>query len=429
MKTTYPFFFLLFFLSCQLLTAQITFTSADLPQIGDRLLFVSDTTTTTINIGTAGANQTWDFSQLTPADTFAVNLVEVAGTPDEDAFPDANIAAETEGIYIYMQQTEDGVWNLGTSADTVVFGITALIRADPPEKIFHTPTSFGTSYSYTSGVNLKIGGEVLGEEVDSLWFKQTSINMVEADAYGAITTPNGTFESLRLHTTTQDFDSVYTKLLGSWILISASESNSEQYHWLAKEAKGAVMTVGYDEEGNVDDIEWHLPGNAPLPPTPAFSFEKQGEFDVNFSDQSTNSPTSWNWDFGDGNTSTEQNPTHTFSSTGEYNVCLTVTNSAGSNTDCQLVNIVSSTAALERDYGFKLFPNPAREDFQIRFKASQNKPARISFFNAMGQNVQSSILREDMTVNTQQWPAGIYSFLVQSEFGEKLGSGKVQIVK
>jgi len=52
---------------------------------------------------------------------------------------------------------------------------------------------------------------------------------------------------------------------------------------------------------------------------------------VNFSDQSTNEPTEWEWNFGDGNTSTEQNPTHTYSTVGTYNVSLNATNAGGSN--------------------------------------------------------------------------------------------------
>jgi PKD repeat protein len=52
---------------------------------------------------------------------------------------------------------------------------------------------------------------------------------------------------------------------------------------------------------------------------------------VNFTDQSTNNPTSWQWDFGDGNTSTQQNLTHTYNNAGTYSVTLTATNSYGSN--------------------------------------------------------------------------------------------------
>ncbi|MDQ1255245.1 MAG: hypothetical protein QG646_4524, partial [Euryarchaeota archaeon] len=52
---------------------------------------------------------------------------------------------------------------------------------------------------------------------------------------------------------------------------------------------------------------------------------------VKFIDKSRGDPTSWNWDFGDGNTSTEQNPTNVYGAVGRYNVTLTVTNAAGTN--------------------------------------------------------------------------------------------------
>ncbi len=53
---------------------------------------------------------------------------------------------------------------------------------------------------------------------------------------------------------------------------------------------------------------------------------------VQFTDQSTGVPSSWAWVFGDGTTSTEQNPNHTYTNPGTYNVRLTVTNSAGTDT-------------------------------------------------------------------------------------------------
>jgi PKD repeat protein len=55
---------------------------------------------------------------------------------------------------------------------------------------------------------------------------------------------------------------------------------------------------------------------------------------VKFTDLSTNSPTAWSWNFGDGNTTnaTVQNPVHTYSSIGLYTVSLNATNAGGSNT-------------------------------------------------------------------------------------------------
>ena len=53
---------------------------------------------------------------------------------------------------------------------------------------------------------------------------------------------------------------------------------------------------------------------------------------VNFTDQSSGSINSWAWSFGDGASSTEQNPSHTYSSSGTYTVSLSVTGPGGSDT-------------------------------------------------------------------------------------------------
>ncbi|MTK64918.1 MAG: PKD domain-containing protein [Methanobacterium sp.] len=58
-------------------------------------------------------------------------------------------------------------------------------------------------------------------------------------------------------------------------------------------------------------------GNAPL--------------SVQFNDTSKNTPTQWIWNFGDNATSTEANPTHTYTKPGYYNVTLNASNDAGSN--------------------------------------------------------------------------------------------------
>ena len=53
---------------------------------------------------------------------------------------------------------------------------------------------------------------------------------------------------------------------------------------------------------------------------------------VQFTDQSQNTPTSWLWNFGDGQTSTLQNPSHQYTATGSYTVSLSATNANGTTT-------------------------------------------------------------------------------------------------
>ncbi len=71
------------------------------------------------------------------------------------------------------------------------------------------------------------------------------------------------------------------------------------------------------------------------PPVAAFNGSPtsgSAPLSVSFSDQSTNAPTTWSWSFGDGATSTAQNPNHTYNNPGTYDVSLTVTNANGSDT-------------------------------------------------------------------------------------------------
>ncbi|MBT5991204.1 MAG: PKD domain-containing protein [Bacteroidetes bacterium] len=62
---------------------------------------------------------------------------------------------------------------------------------------------------------------------------------------------------------------------------------------------------------------------------PTDNYSCTGE--VNFKDKSLNSPNSWMWYFGDGETSTDQNPVHSYNETGLYTVSLVVSNSNGSD--------------------------------------------------------------------------------------------------
>jgi hypothetical protein len=73
---------------------------------------------------------------------------------------------------------------------------------------------------------------------------------------------------------------------------------------------------------------------AMVAPTAAFSFSPEapraGEM-VFFFDESLGSPSAWSWDFGDGDSSSDQNPTHVFSSDGVFTVSLTASNDHGSD--------------------------------------------------------------------------------------------------
>src|SRR6266536_1094496 len=71
----------------------------------------------------------------------------------------------------------------------------------------------------------------------------------------------------------------------------------------------------------------------PSPPTASFSAAPTSgtaPLTVQFTDTSTGGPTAWAWDFGDGSSSTAQNPSHSYATAGTFTVALTASNAGGS---------------------------------------------------------------------------------------------------
>lgn len=78
-------------------------------------------------------------------------------------------------------------------------------------------------------------------------------------------------------------------------------------------------------------------------------------FEVTFTDLTTGDPDGWLWDFGDGDTSTDQNPVHTYTVPGHYDVTLTATRTADDD-ECEsivvsAVSAVSTLAGVFIDWG------------------------------------------------------------------------------
>lgn len=80
------------------------------------------------------------------------------------------------------------------------------------------------------------------------------------------------------------------------------------------------------------DIEWSC--IQPMsPPNTNFAASEESSCtgDIRFYDHTLNAPSSWHWDFGDGDTSVLQNPIHVYQQNGVFSVSLTTTNVYGSN--------------------------------------------------------------------------------------------------
>lgn len=127
-------------------------------------------------------------------------------------------------------------------------------------------------------------------------------------------------------------------------------------YWGTPDGTGfSQKAIDSDKDGFSDSIYTNISGSKysdylplvingtyPIPPVANFSSnvtEGYVPLCVKFNDTSTGAPTKWNWKFGDGNTSIEKSPMHTYSAAGNYTVNLTVNNTNGTSSKLATINV------------------------------------------------------------------------------------------
>ncbi len=102
---------------------------------------------------------------------------------------------------------------------------------------------------------------------------------------------------------------------------------------------------------------------------------------IQFNDNSTSasgSIVSWLWDFGDGSTSTAQNPVHTYSKTGFYNIALTVTSSTGCKNTAAIGRYIRIVAGVKAEFDNNK-PVSCQAPYNISFINQSSGPGNMTF--------------------------------------------------
>ncbi len=112
-------------------------------------------------------------------------------------------------------------------------------------------------------------------------------------------------------------------------------------------------------EGRLDDVAINIGSGAAIPPAVSFTPEQSEEnfLEYSFVNNTQNADT-YEWDFGDGNTSTEANPTHVYETHDVYEVTLTATAANGLNST--FTTSVDIQAPVTADFTFAADPNDYR---------------------------------------------------------------------
>lgn len=148
-----------------------------------------------------------------------------------------------------------------------------------------------------------------------------------------------------------------------------------------------------------------------------------GQYTVAFKNHSYNAY-SFFWEFGDGTTSTDFEPIHTFACNTTYTVKLTVAKGGTTDIITQVFaeTCVTSLPQKEERGNFQLYPQPADELVYLQYEVKEPSNVKISIFNGLGQLVSeeqhnNQVGEQSYPLNTANLEVGIYLVTVESKAG------------
>ena len=241
------------------LFSQISLTSADFASSGDTV-FMSRATDNTIDLLTTGANQNWDYSNLTPNSQAArvykgmsgvsilVNFVFGAFAPTKYKasyyLPSTDLPVNQIGALLpvqisdlvqYSRKTTDSITLVGLSL--AIDGNEVPIKSDTIETRYKYPLNYGDVHSSRGYTKLD-----MNPFYDAIWIQYRQ-RQTEVDGWGSITTPYGTFDALRIKHTINEKDSLRFVLFGSPTWIPLPIPKSYIYEWITNGEKAPVLKV------------------------------------------------------------------------------------------------------------------------------------------------------------------------------------------
>ena len=228
MKTTFTIQFILLAI---LSFAQPVITTDIVPQTGTT--FTAAYNEGTIDVGPAGEDQTWDFSDLSTIFDIHFEIMEPNDAPGAESYPDAEFVwhlVEFEN-YLFYDVTDNVISQLG-GVNGVAGDISFSTINTDWEDGFQLPLTFGDTYDFLTVYDNYLFGSYIGSG-------QRNATLT-ADGYGTVTTPFGTYENvLRVKIVRQEFGILFT-----------------QHAWLHPQSFLPVMV--YDTDEDPETAERHL---------------------------------------------------------------------------------------------------------------------------------------------------------------------------
>ena len=242
------------------------------------------------------------------------------------------------------------------------------------------------------------------------WNNNSGGNVVDA-------TTGATLTSHQTHTVTWDCGNVNGEIVpdGDYtVIVEFTEEHAQGPLREITFTKGSEMvSLAPADDANFKDIELLFEPIAALTASYTYSVE---DLAVTFTNTSTGAE-SYSWDFGDGNSSTDESPVHTFAGAGIYTVVLTATAGMESATDEQSITVSSPTGLGDSHFdAIQVYPNPTNGIVRIELKEHTGDTS-VKIFDLKG----SLLYSRDMgnpglyLINISDYENGTYVMKVDSE--------------
>jgi len=270
-------------------TAQITVTDTDLVSIGDVIYQATDSLpASSITIGNAGANQTWDFSALQVLEYDTTEFIDPAGTPFASVHPSANLCIEEDGEYIYIEKSATSLSVVAFDAMPYSFLVTSLPivygnTVNIPSSVVMDSVMPNMFFPDTLAPLLTLGQ---AHTIDSIRITVAVSSAINVDAFGNVTIPMGTFDALRVNNTTTTISeySVYCtdtvfNMNSGWFSAAALLPNETDvqysYQWWTNDVDVKFILVQMDvsDNGDIYNVDFmHSPVSATVTSLSATNF-------------------------------------------------------------------------------------------------------------------------------------------------------------
>jgi len=240
------FLLLTAFAFCIGLSAQITITRDDMPNIGDTVRLSNTVILAGFDPSYTGPDYTWDFTSLEPQSHVVEGYVSTTSTPFlYQIIFNQNVASiaspindvsflpgfEITDAFIFYRETGTSYVMAGYGA--TVAGIPIPMKFDIPELLYSFPLTT-TSPADSSFSNYSLGLPGIG------YFSIERKRVNTVDGWGSVATPYGTFDVLRVKSDIYERDSLYLDSIQSGIPIIR---NYTEYQWLTNSRGIPVLSI------------------------------------------------------------------------------------------------------------------------------------------------------------------------------------------